>query len=181
MQKLHQILVHFLGLFLQRKIGEKMRFFANMLAADQSNAKLNPQNWLLCRRSLVLVGTSAPQKKMFWPPRRHTPGPSGRPPFSLLETPPLGLSMKTDPPSLPDASDSSSPPPSRKKTETATKLFSYARNSIYYRSRARSEFFDRTFPIAANREIRTLRSEAFVFSCTFHRASNVLVCSVYQF
>ena len=35
------------------------------------------------------------------------------------------------------------------------------------RSRARSEFFDRTFPIIANREIRTFRSQAFALFLQF--------------
>ena len=42
-----------------------------------------------------------------------------------------------------------------------------------------AEFFDRTFPFAANREIKCFRLQAFVFFA-FDRTSNVFICHVSQ-
>ena len=84
--------------------------------------------------AIYLVGISAP-KKLFSPPpipRKHSPLPSAPHPLSC-KTPPMGFSIKTDPPSLPGASDSTFPSPEQKKlSETSTK-FRIVRNEALSR------------------------------------------------
>ena len=49
------------------------------------------------------------------------------------------------------------------------------------RSRARSELFFRSYPVAPDREIRWLRSRLFLQLGNFDRAPNAFICSVLQF
>ena len=49
-------------------------------------------------------------------------------------------------------------------------------NSRHYSIAGELRFFDRTFPIVANREIRSFRSQVLFFFSTFDRISNIFIC-----